>query len=257
MITPLLFLLATGAFVGAASGYLGSFMVLKRMALVGDALSHVALPGMALALMFKVNPMLGAFVALFIAVLAIWHLQNKSPIYPEALVGIFFTGSLALGILFTPQTELLEALFGDLGKISPSECWLAIVASLVIIILTAAISKKLTLGTISEELAHITFPHPRLISLTYYLLVGAIVAIGVRFVGSLLMGALVIIPAAAAKNLSRNLFSYGLFSTLFGITSSLSGILISQLFSLPPGPIIVLTSVAIFLFSYLVKPLNR
>lgn len=104
MNSSLLFLLLVGALVGAASGYLGSFMVLKRMSLVGDALSHVALPGIAIALTFGINPMLGALVALFIATVGIWYLSEHSEVYPEALVGVFFTASLAIGLLLTPPT---------------------------------------------------------------------------------------------------------------------------------------------------------
>src|SRR3989344_7297392 len=97
----LIIILAVGALVGAASGYLGSFMVLKRMSLVGDALSHVALPGIAIALTFGINPMLGALVALGVATLGIWYLAENSEVYPEALVGVFFTASLSLGLLLT------------------------------------------------------------------------------------------------------------------------------------------------------------
>src|SRR4030042_2778909 len=104
----IIMLLLTGILVGAASGYLGSFMVLKRMSLVGDALSHVALPGIAIALTWHVSPMIGAITALMFAAVGIWAMEQASDIYPEALVGVFFTGSLALGILLTPQPELLE-----------------------------------------------------------------------------------------------------------------------------------------------------
>src|SRR3972149_2293858 len=115
-INNLLLLLAVGIFVGGASAYLGSFMVLKRMSLVGDALSHVALPGMAIAIALGLSPMLGAFVALIIATIGIWYFQETSEVYPEALVGVFFTASLAIGILITPEPDLLEALFGSIEK---------------------------------------------------------------------------------------------------------------------------------------------
>src|SRR3989337_4320364 len=130
METKLAFLIWVGSLVGASSGFLGSFMVLKRMSLVGDALSHVALPGMAIALTLSINPILGALVALFIAILGIWYLEEKSEIYPEALVGIFFTASLAIGILITPEPELLEALFGNLEKIGLIDGLITVAAAL-------------------------------------------------------------------------------------------------------------------------------
>ena len=84
--TTVLLGITVSVFVGVAAGYLGSFMVLRRMALVGDALSHVALPGIALALLFNVNPFLGAFFFLFIAVVVIWAIEEKTNLPTEALV---------------------------------------------------------------------------------------------------------------------------------------------------------------------------
>ena len=83
------FLILVGSFVAGACAYVGSLMVLKRMSLVGDALSHVALPGMAIAISIGISPVLGAFVALTLAIIGIWYLEETSDTYPEALVGIF------------------------------------------------------------------------------------------------------------------------------------------------------------------------
>ncbi len=254
MIDPrLILLLLVGGFVGAAAGYLGSFMVLKRMALVGDALSHVALPGMAIALAWNFSPILGAFVALTIAVFGIWYLGKTSRIYPEALVGIFFTTSLALGVLITPQPDLLEALFGSIEKINTYEGWLTIILALLMIVLTQLIANQLILGAISDELAKSIGISIEKINLIYLILVGMIVALGVRFIGTLLMGGLVIIPAVSAKNVSRSIKNYCFLATLFGIISSLVGILIANFYHLAPGPIVVLTSIVIFVLTYSIK----
>jgi ABC-type Mn2+/Zn2+ transport system permease subunit len=237
------------ALVGAAAGYLGSFMVLKRMSLVGDALSHVALPGLAIALALQISPFIGAFVALTIAVFGIWYLQEKTTLYTESLVGIFFTASLAVGILVTPEPELLEALFGNIQKLGLTESLIAIFLSVIVIFITRIISKKLLLGVISEELALSLQTKTKLINLVYLILVGTIVALGVKFVGTLLTGALVIVPAAAAKNWSRSLNQYTLLSALFGLCSSVFGILFSEFLHFPPGPIVVLTGVFLFLIT--------
>jgi ABC-type Mn2+/Zn2+ transport system permease subunit len=190
MAISLLILLLTGALVGAASGYLGSFMVLKRMSLVGDALSHVALPGMAIALTLSIDPALGAFVALAFAIVGIWYLGEHTEVYSEALVGIFFTGSLAVGILVTPEPELLEALFGNLEKIGLVDGVVTIVAAVGIFLIAKRISEQLLLGVVSEDLARTAGVDNPKINLVYLLLVGLIVALGVKFVGTLLMGAL-------------------------------------------------------------------
>src|SRR3990167_3917418 len=106
--TTMLLGITTSVFVGVAAGYLGSFMVLRRMALVGDALSHVALPGVALALLFNLNPFLGAIAFLGVTVIGIWIIEYRSSLSLDTIVGVFFTASLALGALLTPEHELIE-----------------------------------------------------------------------------------------------------------------------------------------------------
>jgi ABC-type Mn2+/Zn2+ transport system permease subunit len=143
-----IFLTITGALVAASSAYVGSIMVLKRMSLVGDALSHVALPGMAIALAFGISPIIGAFVFLSLAVLGIWYLEKNSDMYPEALVGLFFTASLAIGVLITKEVDLLEALFGSIEKISFYEGLVTIALSVSVIVITSLFVKKLMITVI-------------------------------------------------------------------------------------------------------------
>lgn len=249
----LLFLLLVGAMVGASSGFLGSFMVLKRMSLVGDALSHVALPGIAIAIVFGINPVLGALIALLIATVGIWYLSEHSEVYPEALVGVFFTASLSLGLLLTPEPELLEALFGNIDKVGFVDGAFVVVGAVLIFAVTVGISRQLLLGVVSEELAKSQKIDIKRINLVYLLLVALVVALGVKFLGTLLTGAMVIIPAAAAKNIARSIATFQRYAVIFGVISSALGILVAKYFGLTSGPVIVLTAVALFILSYLFK----
>ena len=249
----LFMLLLIGALVGAASGYLGSFMVLKRMSLVGDALSHVALPGIAIALTFGINPMLGALVALIIATFGIWFLGEHSEVYPEALVGVFFTASLSLGLLLTPEPDLLEALFGNIDKIGVSDGIMVFVGAVVIFVVTLAISKKLLLGVVSEDLAKSQKINISKVNLIYLLLVALVVALGVKFLGTLLTGAMVIIPAVTAKNLAKSIKSFHLYSVGAGIVSAVLGIIIARNFTIASGPAVVLVSVVLFILSFIFR----
>ncbi len=138
----------TGALVAASSAYVGSIMVLKRMSLVGDALSHVALPGMAIAITLGFSPILGAFAFLLLAVFGIWYLEKKSDTYPEALVGLFFTASLALGVLITKEVDLLEALFGSIEKLTFYEGVATILFSAAVIAVTSYFMKKLMINVV-------------------------------------------------------------------------------------------------------------
>src|SRR3989344_100573 len=102
--------LIVGVFVSSAASLLGTFAILKRMSLVGDALSHVALPGIALAIFLKINPFFGALAFLFFSIIGIWLLEYRSKLSLDTIVGVFFTASLALGAIFIPDLELIEAL---------------------------------------------------------------------------------------------------------------------------------------------------
>jgi len=253
MDTNLLFLLLIGGLIGAASGYLGSFMVLKRMSLVGDALSHVALPGIAVALLIGINPILGAMIALVIATFGIWYLEEHSEVYPEALVGVFFTASLSLGLLLTPEPELLEALFGDIDKIGTVDGLIVIAGAVIIFVVTSIISRKLLLGVVSEDLAKSQGINVGRINLVYLLTVSLVVALGVKFLGTLLTGAMVIVPAVAAKNVAKNIKGFQFLSLILGVAASVIGILAARYFDITSGPAVVLVAIAFFVVSYIFK----
>ncbi len=245
--------LLVGLFVGAASGYLGSLMVLKRMALVGDALSHVALPGIGIALTYNLNPFLGAFTALAIGILLVWKLEEKTDIPAEAIVGLIFAVSLAIGLLVTPEPELLESLFGDISTVSSFDALLAFVLSSVVILVSGLIRKKIALEIISSDLARSQGLNSRLLNLAFLAMVAVVVALGVKVVGTLLMGALVIIPALAAKNMSRAFGSYGWLSLIWGAICAVGGIVLAATLGLSPGPMVVLFSAGVFVISLFLK----
>lgn len=240
-------------FVGGAAGYLGSLMITKRMALVGDALSHVALPGMGLALLYGINVFWGALVFLFLGILLIWFLERKTDLSTEALTGIIFTVSLALGFLITPEPELLHALVGDISQTSLFDALTAILLSVAIFLVIRKIMPGMILGVISEDLAKTSGINVKKQSLIYLFCLAFIVALGVRVVGSLLMGALVIIPAAVSKNLSKTLikFSYGAMIT--GALSCFLGVVVSQISAIPAGPAVILVCALFFLISVFLK----
>lgn len=249
MTSQFIYSLITGIFVSGVAGYLGSLMVTKRMALVGDALGHVALPGMGLALLFGLNISFGAFFFLLLGVLLIWLFGLKSSLPMETLVGIVFVASLAIGFLIIPEHELLEALIGDISRVSFKAAVISVVLAVSIFLLVRRIYPKMILSGISEDLAKTQGIKSGKLNLLYLLSIAAVVALGIKVTGSLLVGALVIVPAATARNLSKNLKQYSLLSMIFGVLSSVFGILIFRFLRLPAGPSIILSSAFFFLIS--------
>lgn len=253
IILPLL----VAVFVAASASLLGSFAILKRMALVGDALSHVALPGMALAILFKFNPFLGAVVFLGITVTGIWVIEYRSSLALETIVGVFFTASLAIGALIMPEHDLIEALFGNITSLTAAESLVSIALSFTLIVLLLFMYKRLTLNMVSQEIAQSIGINNKRLEFIFLLSFALAVALGIRFVGALLMGSLVIIPAASAKNIARSLMAFMYGSVIFGVLAAASGVYISHIYKLTPGPIFILISASIFLATLIARQIRK
>jgi ABC-type Mn2+/Zn2+ transport system permease subunit len=255
-----IFSLIVGAFVGFAAGYLGSIMVLEKMALVGDAMSHVALPGLAIGAALNFNPLVGGFIFLFVSAILIWHLGRVTKLSFETLVGAAFTLALAIGILlYGDNLDALEAaLFGDITKVDLTYAIAAVVISIVVVLLTRLIYRKIVLSLISEELATSKGINVAQTNLLYLLLVSGTVAIGIQVTGTLLVGFLVVTPAAAARIISANLSKYFLLSAIFGAISAIIGISLANYITiLPgrilPGPMVVISGVVIFIVALTIR----
>jgi ABC-type Mn2+/Zn2+ transport system permease subunit len=101
-----------------AAGLVGGFALMKRMSLAGDVVSHIALPGLGVALLFHVNPLVGAAASLLLGTFLIWRLQNAGTFSTDVAIGVIFTAALAIGSLLTPSEDLIEALFGGFQSLS-------------------------------------------------------------------------------------------------------------------------------------------
>ena len=251
MIDILIYSLIAGVAVGFSAGYLGSIMVLEKMALVGDAMSHVALPGLAIGVLLGFNPLLGGFLFLFVSAVLIWHLNRVTKLSFETLVGAAFTLALAIGILlYGNNLDALEAaLFGDITKVTLVYAVLAAILAVIVVFLTRFIYKKTVLTLISEELAKSKGISTASTNLLFLLLVSVTVAIGIQVTGTLLVGFLVVTPAAAARIISGNLTKYRNLSAIFGVISAVSGILLSSSLNILPGPLIVISGVVVFIIT--------
>lgn len=237
--------LLTALAIGAASGSIGAFIILRRMALVGDALSHVALPGIALALFYKLDPLWGVLVFLVGAAFLIWWLEGKSALPTDAIVGLLFTASLAVGVLTIPNAEIIETLFGAFPAMSGQVFGMIIAGAAALVLLTLILAKKFIFIGVSPDVAKIN-GIGRGYDLILFLIFSVTVALGIKLVGVLLMGALTIIPAAVAKNIGRSMAGFIIISTIAGGVIAVLGASASRTFGMPPGPAIILLGVVFF-----------
>ncbi len=249
----LILILISGIFTALAASLLGAFIVSKRMALVGDVLSHVALPGVGIALLFNIDPIYGAAAFLLIAALGTWFIEKKTMLPPDAIIGTFFTATLALGVLLVPNQELFESMFGNLFAIKYYDAVIIVAASIIIFILTLILSRRLTLSIAAPDLAKSIGARPNASYLGFLLLFALSVALGIKLIGSVLMGALTILPAVSARNLSWSLKSFLSFSVILGILMTGLGIVAANILNFPPGPSVILSGILFFIISLFFK----
>ncbi len=248
--------LISAIFIGGIAGYLGSLMITKRMGLVGGPLGHLALPGVALALVYHFNVFLGALLTIIIGGIFIWLLEIRTKASMEALTGLVFATGVSLGFLILPfsdEHQLEEALIGDITQISFGETVLAITLSVLIFLIIKTIYSKLLLAEISEDLAKTEGIQVEKYNFIYLACIAITVALTVKLVGGLLPVALMVIPALTAKNFSRSSFQYSFGSLGFGAISAASGIFLAKFLSLPAGLSIILLNALIFGISILTK----
>jgi len=244
--------LISAVFISGAAGYLGSLMITKRMGLVGGPLGHLALPGVALALVYHFNVFYGALLTIIIGGILIWLLEIKTKAPMEALTGLVFASGVALGFLILPFSEehqLEEALIGDIAKISFVDTILAIILCTGIFLIIRTIYSKLVLAEISEDLAKTEGIKIKKYNFIYLACIAIIVALTVKLVGGLLPVALIVIPALTARNFSKSSFQYSFGALSIGAISAILGIFLSQFYHLPAGLLIILAEALIFVVS--------
>lgn len=253
MISQFTISLITAIFIGGIAGYLGSLMITKRMELVGGPLGHLALPGVALALVYHYNIFLGALLSIGTGAIIIWLLEIKTKLSLEALTGVVFAAGVALGFLILPLSKAKEALIGDITQINSVDAVLAIVLGTIIFFIIKKIYQKVILSGISENLAKAEGINVKKYNLIYLICITIVVALEVKIVGILFTVALLVIPAAAARNFSKSLFQYTIGSLIIGIISAILGIFLSGATKIPAGPLIILADTSIFITSIFFK----
>ena len=241
--------LAFGA--GAAAGLVGCFAVMRRMTLAADAISHIALPGIGLAILLRIHPIMGGVAALLVGTLLVWGIENRTRLATETIIGVVFSVALAIGSLMTTGEQLIEALFGGVGRLTAFETILGLVAAFGVIAFVVLQRQRLVLALVSPEIAHTSGINVQRLNL-YFLLVFAItIALGLRYLGVLLVGSLVIIPAATAKRLGRSLRAMLIISVAVSIASTTLGTWLALALHRAPGSMIVLVAAGFFLLSLL------
>ncbi|GAO01262.1 metal ABC transporter permease [Anaeromyxobacter sp. PSR-1] len=242
------------AAMAIAAGLVGCFVVIRRMSLASDALSHVALPGIGVALAFDLHPMVGAGAALVLGALLVWGMERRTGISTETIIGVVFSLALAVGTLLATGEELVDALLGSPGKLGGWEVGAGILGAAAVAAFVLVARHRLVLSLVSADVARTAGVGVARVELLFLLGFALTVAFGLRYLGVLLMGSLVIIPAATAKHLARSLGEMLTISVTVAVLSTLAGEIIADRLGYPSGPVIIIVAGGLFLLSL---PLRR
>ncbi len=254
MSTDLFYSITLSILAAAAAGLVGAFALMKRTILAGDVMSHIAIPGLGLAILWKINPLAGGGLTLLAGILLIWHLQKSTELSAEAAIGVIFASSVALGALLIHSTEdLVTALFGGFGNLSTGEFLFGVAVSALVLVVLWFYRNRLIVTLFSPELAASAGVNVNRANLVFLLIFGLAILVSLRFLGALLVGSLIIIPASAARQLTHSLGRFLTAAMLLSVAAMLAGSAIAAYWSLDPGPTIVVAATALFVLSLLKK----
>lgn len=250
--------LITALVVGIVGGAVGCFIILRGMSLMGDAISHAVLPGVAISFILGINFFIGAIVFGLLASTIITYIKSNSIIKSDTAIGITFSSFLALGIILigiaNSSTDLFHILFGNILAVQDLDMWITIAVALLVLTTITIFFRPLLLTSFDPILAksigvRVTFYHYLLMVILTLVAVTAM-----QSVGTILIVALLITPAATAYLYANSLKTMILLSSGFGALASVLGLFIGYSFNIAAGSSIVLTSALLFLISFFIVP---
>jgi manganese/iron transport system permease protein len=246
--------------VGIICAVVGSYLMVQRLALLGDAISHSVLPGLAIAFVIGANIFVGAFIAGVLSTMAIAWIRARSPIKEDAAMGIVFSACFALGITLITliqhdnKIDLNHFLFGNILGVTFDEVWQTALISVVVLAVVALLYKELLFYTFDPLGAQAAGLPTNLLNFGLMVLIALTIVASMKAVGVVLVLSLLITPGAIAYLLVHRLHQVMLLGAAIGVVSSISGMYLSYFYNLPSGPAIVLVVSSLFIVALLFSP---
>lgn len=246
-----------GVMIAILAPTVGLFLVVKRYSLLADTLSHVSLVGVALSALLGINPMVGALLTSSIAAFGIEELRTRKKLFGESVLALMLSGSLALAIILFSfahglTTSIVSVLFGSITTVVTTDVWMIGLFGLVVLLIILRWFKVFFLVSYDEELARANGLPVRFLNAVLVILAAVTVSLSIRIVGTLLVGALMVIPVLTATQLKlsfKKTFAVSLGASLIAVVV---GLIVSFYLNLPSGGAIVLVALVLFVISLLV-----
>lgn len=240
---------------------IGLIVVLKRLSMIGDALAHTSLAGVAAGLLLGINPILGAIIITIIASFGIETIRKKIPKYSEMSIAIIMSAGIGLaGVLssfVTNSANFNSFLFGSIVAISDFEMFLVIGISIIVIISFLILYKELFYITLDERLARLSGVPVKRVNSIFTILTAVTVSIAARTVGALIVSSIMVVPVACSMQFAKSYKETLIYSILFALSFTILGLFISYYLNLRPGATIVLIGVISLIFILIIKKLLK
>lgn len=247
--------------IGTTCAVLGSYVVLRRMAFIGDAIAHTALPGVVIAYLKGFNLFFGALMAGLITALGIGWLSGRESLREDTAIGVLFTGMFALGILIISTTrsfrDFSSMLFGNILGVTRSDLILIGAITAIVLVVLGLFYKELELTSVDPSYSAVVGLRADWMRHVLLVLLALAVVTGIQAVGVILTSALLVTPAAAASLLTRDLFRMMVLGAVFAVLSGVMGLYASFYWGVSSGAAIVLTSTAWFAVAFVAHHLMR
>ena len=242
--------------VGVLCPFVGNFVVLRRMSFFSDAISHSAFAGIAVGALLGIDLSMSSLIVAMLVSLLIAFLSEKTTLSHDTVIGIAFSGAIAsgmlvLGMLKGYRVDIFTYLFGDILAITNNDLLFLFIISILSIVILLFFSKPLLQITFNRDLARVEGINVRLFEYLLFFIIAVVVTVSLKIIGIILVTSLLIVPAAAAKNLASSMKHLFILSCVFGLVSGITGLIASVYLNTASGPTIVLVSIGIFFLTVL------
>ena len=242
-------------FTGLAAPAVGTYLVQRRLALMGDGIGHIAVTGVALGLFTGMAPTLTAVAVAIVGAVVIEVIRTRGRTSGDVALALLFYGGIAGGVFITGlagqnAATLNQYLFGSIGSISATDVWVTAALAVVVLVVTLGLAPQLFGVAQDEEFARVAGLDVRFYNLLVSVMAAVTVTVAMRTVGLLLVSALMVIPVATAQQVARGFRATLLLAMGLGTLVSLAGVIVSAFVVVAPGATIVLLALAMFVLAY-------
>lgn len=244
----------SGLIIGLIAPVIGMFLVVRRYSLIADTLAHVSLVGVAGSILLKINPIIGSLIISTLASFGMESLRGTKKLSGESILALFLSGSLAIALILFSfakglNVNILGYLFGSITTIAPREVNIIVTLGIILLFIITVLYRQLFFISFDEEVAKASGIQVKLLNIVLIVLTAITVSVAMRLVGTLLIGALMIIPVISAIQYKLGFRKSLLLAILFSLLSIVIGLYSSFYFNIPSGGAIVLSSLGLFIGS--------